>query len=231
VLQSQFIGYLSALEFGYYGDECLEVAIFPGGPGIISPEFVQKDVAQFGVSWMQPFIASAAVPRDLVLIAQTYQTGGTRAITLKSSGIDTLAKLRGKPVAMWDGVDGELKNALQLEGLIAGVDYTRVSQGYSPVTSFTTGSAVAAMVMTYNELAQMLSAINPATGKLFTMDDLNVFDFNKLGTSIPQDSLFMPRSYLDDPAKLDLAKRFLKATIRGFIKCRFEVRWLTIPAT
>jgi len=36
--------------------------------------------------------------------------------------------------------------------------------------------------MTYNELALMLGAINPATEKLYKLDELNIFDFNTLGT-------------------------------------------------
>lgn len=50
-------------------------------------------------------MSAAAPARDLVLLAQIYQRSGTRAITLRSSGIDSLEKLAGKRVAAWDSID------------------------------------------------------------------------------------------------------------------------------
>jgi NitT/TauT family transport system substrate-binding protein len=38
------------------------------------------------------------------------------------------------------------------------------------------------MAMTYNEYAQLLQTVNPATGKLWNEEDFHVFDFNDLGT-------------------------------------------------
>jgi len=76
----------------------------------------------------------------------------------------------------------EFVNALKNIGLVVGGNVTRVSQGFSPVSVFETGNAVAAMVMTYNELALMLQAVNPATGKLYKLEELNLFDFNTIGT-------------------------------------------------
>lgn len=34
------LGYLAAVEFGFYQDECLEVAVFAGGPGVNAAEWV-----------------------------------------------------------------------------------------------------------------------------------------------------------------------------------------------
>ena len=37
----------------------------------------------------------------------------------------------------------------------------------------------AAEAMIYNELAQLLETENPETGELYSLDDLNIIDFNE----------------------------------------------------
>ena len=44
--------------------------------------------------------------------------------------------------------------------------------------------------MTYNEYAQVLEAKNPKTGKLYTPDDLNVINWNDVGTAMLQDAVW-----------------------------------------
>ena len=44
--------------------------------------------------------------------------------------------------------------------------------------------------MIYNEYAQVLEATNPATGELYQPEDLNVIDYNEVGTAMLQDAIF-----------------------------------------
>ena len=49
----------------------------------------------------------------------------------------------------------------------------------------------AAAAMTYNELAQVLETKNPATGKLYKLNDLNVFKMaSPSGTGMLEDNVF-----------------------------------------
>jgi NitT/TauT family transport system substrate-binding protein len=82
------------------------------------------------------------------------------------------------------------------------------------------GDLDAAQAMTYNEYAQVLEAKNPATGKLYTADDLNVIAFNDVGTGMLQDAIFARDSYLKKAGNEDLAVKFLKASLKGWIFCR-----------
>ncbi len=49
----------------------------------------------------------------------------------------------------------------------------------------------AAAAMTYNELAQVLETKNPATGKLYTLSDLNVLKMQDQGTGMLEDGVFV----------------------------------------
>ena len=51
------------------------------------------------------------------------------------------------------------------------------------------GEIDAAEAMIYNEYAQVLEAENPATGELYQPEDLNVIDFNDVGTAMLQDAI------------------------------------------
>ena len=80
--------------------------------------------------------------------------------------------------------------------------------------------ADAASAMTYNELAQVLEAKNPKTGKLYTLNDLNVIKMQTVGTSMLEDNIFTTTNYLKSRGNVETAKRFVAASLQGWIWCR-----------
>ena len=75
----------------------------------------------------------------------------------------------------------------------------------------------AAAAMTYNELYQVLSAGH-------TIDELNIIDYNKEGTAMPEDGIFVSADWLNKDAKnKDIAARFLRASFKGWEYCRDNV--------
>jgi NitT/TauT family transport system substrate-binding protein len=80
--------------------------------------------------------------------------------------------------------------------------------------------ADAASAMTYNELAQVLEAKNPKTGKLYTLSDLNVIKMQSIGTAMLEDNVFTTGTFIKNPANQALAKKFLIASFKGWIYCR-----------
>ena len=74
--------------------------------------------------------------------------------------------------------------------------------------------------MTYNEYAQVLEAVNPDTGELYQPEDLNVINFNEVGTAMLQDHVFVNADWLAEEGNEDIAVAFLKASFRGWIHCR-----------
>ena len=78
----------------------------------------------------------------------------------------------------------------------------------------------AAAAETYNELAQVLETSDPATGQLYTLDDLTVLSMEDAGTAMLQDGVFASEDWLADAAHRDIARRFLQASEQGWMFCR-----------
>jgi NitT/TauT family transport system substrate-binding protein len=83
----------------------------------------------------------------------------------------------------------------------------------------------AAAAMTYNELAQILENKNPDTGKLYTLNDLNVFKMASpaVGTGMLEDNIFSTEGYLNDPSHKQTIVNFLQGSLKGWIYCRDHV--------
>ena len=99
---------------------------------------------------------------------------------------------------------------------------TIVNQPFD-MTLFLQKKVDAAAAMTYNELAQVLETKNPKTGKLYTLDDLNVITMENAGTAMLEDGIFTTGAWLKDPTNQDVAKRFIAASLKGWVFCRDNV--------
>jgi NitT/TauT family transport system substrate-binding protein len=88
------------------------------------------------------------------------------------------------------------------------------------MNGFLAGDIDAAQAMTYNEYAQVLETKNPKTGKLYTADDLNVIDWNDVGTAMLQDAIWAQTDKLEDKAYADQTTKFVKASIKGWVYAR-----------
>ena len=223
VVQSQFAGYYVAKAKGYYRQAGLDVTIKPGGPDISPEQVVLAGQADFGIDWMPSLLSFRDKGQDLVNIAQVFARSGTTEVTFKSSGINTFKKMRGKKFGVWIlGNEFEQEAALVKNGMDPHKDVKLVKQNFD-VVPFLKHEIDATSAMTYNELAQILEAKNPKTGKLYTLKDLNVFKMSDLGTGMLQDGVFVKGSYLKDAAHRATAVKFLVASFKGWIYCRNHV--------
>jgi NitT/TauT family transport system substrate-binding protein len=160
-------------------------------------------------------------------LAQVFARSGMTELTWKDSGINTIKKMAGKKVGVWCcGNQPELFAALNKNGINPSKksDVTIVNQPFD-MNLFLQKKIDAAAAMTYNELAQVLETKNPATGKLYTMADLNVFKMSSpaVGTGMLEDNIFTTEKYLNDPANKTTIVNFLKASFQGWIYCRDHV--------
>jgi NitT/TauT family transport system substrate-binding protein len=222
VPQAQFAGYYAALKMGYYKKAGLDVTIKPGGPDIIPEQVVASGQAQFGLDWLPSLLAARDKGTDLVNIAQVFARSGMTQLTWKSSGIDSIAKMKGKKVANWlGGNEFELFAALTKNSIDPhnASDVTIVQQPFD-MNLFLQQQVDSASAMTYNELAQVLESKNPQTGKLYTLADLNVLKMQDQGTGMLEDGIFSTGSWLKDKGHQDIAVRFLRASFQGWIYCR-----------
>jgi NitT/TauT family transport system substrate-binding protein len=222
VTQAQFAGYYAAKAKGYYKAAGLDVTIKPGGPNIIPEQVVAGGQAQFGIDWLSSLMLSRAKGVGLVSISQVFNKSGLTLLTWKDTGINTVAKMRSKKVANWlGGNEFEVFAALAKYGMDPAHNkgVTIVQEPFT-MGFFLKRQADAASAMTYNELAQVLEAKNPKTGKLYTMSDLNVIKMQAVGTSMLEDNIFTTSNYLKSAANRDTAKKFIAASLKGWIYCR-----------
>jgi NitT/TauT family transport system substrate-binding protein len=220
VVQAQFAGYYAAKDQGYYEEEGLDVTIRPGGPDIVPEQVVLGGQAEFGINWLDSTLATRDKGQNIVNIAQVFTRSGMTEITWKDSGIDQITDLRGKKVGVWlGGNEHKLFAALNKNGLDPQKDVEIVAQPFD-MELFLKRDIDAAAAMTYNELAQVLETKNPETGELYQLSDLNVMKMSDLGTGALEDGVFVREDWIQEEANQDVARRFLKASFRGWIFCR-----------
>ncbi len=222
VTQAQFAGYYAAAAKGYYKQFGLNVKIKVGGPNITPEQVVAGGQAQFGLDWLPSLLATRDTGTDLVNIAQVFTRSGMTELTWKTSGITSIKGMAHKKVGVWCcGNQFELYAALTKNGINpnSSSDVTIVNQPFD-MNLFLSHQVDAAAAMTYNELAQVLETKNPKTGKLYTQAELNVLKLQNQGTGMLEDGIFSTASWLKDPKHVDVAKRFLAASLKGWAYCR-----------
>lgn len=219
--QAQFAGYFAAAELGYYEEEGLDVEIIDGGPDVIPQQVGSaEDGPEFTISWVPKVLEAREGGSDLVNIAQVFQRSGTLSVAWADSGITSPADFEGKKVGVWDfGNEFEVTAAARAEGLEEGTDYEKVIQPFDMLL-FLSRDIDVAEAMIYNEYAQVLEAENPDTGDLYQPEDMNVIDYNEVGTAMLQDAIYARASWLAEEGNEDVAERFLRASFRGWIHCR-----------
>ncbi len=219
--QAQFAGYFAAVEQGYYEAEGLDVEILDGGPDVIPQQVGSAaDGPEFTISWVPKVLEARAADSDLVDIAQIFQRSGTLSVSWADSNITDPADFEGKKIGVWDfGNEFEVTAAASAAGLEEGTDYEKVIQPFD-MTLLLTREIDVAEAMIYNEYAQVLEAENPDTGELYQPEDLNVIDYNEVGTAMLQDAIFAREAWLAEEGNADIATRFLRASFQGWIYCR-----------
>ena len=219
--QAQFAGYYAAQALGFYEDVGLDVTILEGGVDIVPASVLDSGAAEFAVSWVPRGLVPREEGANITNIAQVFQRSATLQVSFADSGITSVPDLEGRTVGNWGfGNEFELLAGLRRSGLDPDSDVQLVQQNFD-MLALISGEIDAAQAMIYNEYAQVLETVNPATGELYQPSDLNIINWNDEGTAMLQDALWADADRLDDdPAYYDAAVRFVEASLRGWIHCR-----------
>ena len=223
VAQSQFAGYYAAVAEGFYEDEGLDVTILEGAVEIVPQQVVAAGDAEFGIAWVPKVLESNEAGAALVNIGQVFQRSGTLQVSFVDTGIEGVDDFSGMRIGTWGfGNEHELFAAMRAEDIDPENpdDVTIVQQPFD-MSLLINGEVDAAQAMTYNEYAQVLETVDPETGELiYTADDLNVIDFNDVGTAMLQDHIFVRGDWLEEEGSEEIAVAFLKGSFRGWAFCR-----------
>ena len=219
--QAQFAGYYAAQALGIYEEYGLDVEILEGGVEIVPASVLDSGAADFAVSWVPRGLVPREEGANITNIAQVFQRSATLQVAFADSGISTVADLQGRTVGNWGfGNEFELLAGLRKNGLDPDSDVQLVQQNFD-MLALISGEIDAAQAMIYNEYAQVLETVNPDTGELYQPSDLNVIDWNDVGTAMLQDALWADADRLDDdPAYHETAVKFVEASLLGWIHCR-----------
>ena len=162
----------------------------------------------------------SAAAAAVALTLSGCSSSGTTQISFKDKDITSVADLKGKKVGSWGfGNQWELFAGMQKQGINTDTGISLVQQAFD-MKGFLAGDIDAAQAMTYNEYAQVLETMNPATGKLYSPDDLNVINWNKVGTAMLQDAIWADTEKLKDKDFQKETVAFIKASIKGWVYTR-----------
>ena len=218
--QAQFAGYYAAQDQGFYEAMCLDVTILEGAVDIAPHVVLANGESDFAISWVSKALAGREGGANIVNIAQIFQRSGTLQVSFKDKNITSAADFKGKNIGNWGyGNEFEIFAALTKAGLDPAKDVTLVQQQFD-MAGLLSGDIDAAEAMTYNEYAQVLEAINPDTGALYTPEDFNVVSYEDEGVGMLQDAIWADGARLSDPAYVDTATKFVAASIQGWAFCR-----------
>jgi NitT/TauT family transport system substrate-binding protein len=221
--QAQFAGYYAAVSEGYYEDEGLDVEIIEGGGDIVPQDALAAGDVDYAISWVPKVLGSIENGANITDVAQIFERSATLQVSFKDQDITSAADLGGKTIGSWGyGNEWELYAGLNKAGVTD--DVTVVSQNFD-MNALLSGDIDAAQAMTYNEYAQLLETVDPATGELYTADDFNVIDWNEEGTSMLQDAIWADAGRLEDDADYaDTTVKFIKASIKGWAFARDDAQ-------
>jgi NitT/TauT family transport system substrate-binding protein len=220
VTQAQFAGYIAAFGKGFYKAQGLNVKIVPAGTDTVPQTTVDDGgSADYAIAWVPKALQSREKGANITDVGQVFQKSGTLQISFKNKNITSVAALKGKTVGDWGfGNEYELFAGMTKDGLNPGKDVKIVQQQFD-MNAFLAGDIDAAQAMTYNEYAQVLEAKNPKTGKLYQPSDLNVINWNDVGTAMLQDAIWANTTKLKNPAFQATTVKFLTASYQGWIYC------------
>ena len=222
--QAQFAGYFAAIDQGFYAAQCLDVTIVEGGVDIVPQQQLADGAVDFALSWVPKALASREAGANIVNIAQIFQRSGTLQVSFKDKGITSPADFAGKKIGNWGfGNEFEIFAALTKAGLDPAADVELVQQQFD-MAALLAGDIDAAEAMTYNEYAQVLEAVNPDTGALYTPEDFNVVSYEEEGVGMLQDAIWASGERLADEAYRATAVKFVAASIQGWAFCRDNVQ-------
>jgi NitT/TauT family transport system substrate-binding protein len=191
---------------GFYKDEGIDIEMRSPSVGQQSELLVGTGREQFGITNADSFIKARASGVPVVAIMADEPDNPYSVITLKKSGIDAPAKLKGKKIAWFQAlVPGLLDPVIQSGGLTRNdVQLVMVARG-AEVQMLAAGQVDALFGYSFGQALTLEHRGFP----------VNVMPIRDYGVQFYGTVVYTSDALLK--GKPDLVKRFLRATIKGYI--------------
>lgn len=205
--------YFAAKKQGYYEDEGLQVDIRPPSAGQQNEVFIATGREQFGVSNVDSFIKANAAGLDVVAVMMDQPDTPTSIISLKEDGIDSPDKLKGKRIGRYNNTSpSKIDKLLQSGGLSRDdIELVVVTRG-AEQQLLAVGDIDAFVGYSYGQ--PLTLAMNGLETNVLPLKD---FGSNEYGTVLYTSNALLK----DNP---ELVKRFLRATLKGLIWTKDNMR-------
>ncbi|HST05983.1 MAG TPA: ABC transporter substrate-binding protein [Chloroflexia bacterium] len=199
-------GIYVAMEKGWYKDANLDVELLPYSDANTPDTLVGTGQADFGISFAESVVTDRVSNLPVKSVAAVLQTNTSALATLKSSGLDTLAKLVGKRYAGF-GSPFEvpvITTMLKSDGVTAG-DFQNITANLSGYSAIVANQADFVWIyMGWEGIQAQLDGV-----------ELNTFLLKEHGVPDYYTPVIIGNeTFLKDHG--DVAKRFLAATAKGY---------------
>ncbi len=197
--------YEYAKAMGFYAEEGIQLVDQPGNGGATSVQLVANGEVMFGTGESSHLLSAQAKGIDVVSVMQQYQEQPMAVITLKSSGLDTWEKLKGKSIGGTVASSGTV-------GIMAALSLKGIGEKDIDFVNLSPGAQYAAL------LEGDIDAAGTFIGNLAAFDfydELNVLPLSEAGYMAPSTSLFTSNEFMEKNP--DLVERFVRATLKGLV--------------
>ena len=199
-------GIYVALQKGYYAANGIDLTLLPYSSAVTPEQLVSAGQAEFGVSFTESVTAARAVGEPLVSIAAIFQHHTSALVTLKSSGLDSVAKLAGKRYAGFGAPYEQpvIQQILSCGGATS-TSFQNIVTDIDPIEALKSGQFDFAWVYQGVEVIQAEHAGTQLN--VFPVPDYCVPDY--YSPVLVSSSTFIQQ-------QPDVIRRFLKATAEGY---------------
>ena len=191
---------------GWYKQQGINLTILPYSSSVSSDQLVTTGKADFGISYAESLTENRALGQPMVSVAAIYQHDTTGLVSLKSSGLDSIAKLAGKRYvgygAPWE--QPVVSQILSCHGA-SKRNFQNITTSLDPLVAMQSGKFDFAIM---SEGWGVIDAQSKDVG-------LNFFSFND--NCIPD--MYEVIMTSNEPflkAHPDIARRFMAATVQGY---------------
>lgn len=203
IMHSQFAGYFTAEQKGFYEQNGIDVEIIPGGAESPSIQMVASGSEHFGITGMGQLMEARAKGVPIVALATIYRKNPLIWFSVNSN-ITTAQDLVGKKVGVTIGSNSDILFRAMLKK--AGVDINQVET--LPVT-YDISSLLVGKIDAYE--GYMINQPLSARENGFETYIINPTDY---GINFYGDTLFTTEEMIEKNP--DLVRRFVKASIEGW---------------